>query len=113
LTLVGHAVLASLFANMAHSMLGATDLLASAAQASLGMLANALPVTPGGIGVGEAAFEQLFALAGGVAGGAMLILSWRIGMLPICLLGLIFYAFGIRSEGGLERVKDTGADGAR
>jgi hypothetical protein len=105
-------VLASLFANMAHSMLGATDLLASAAQASLGMLANALPVTPGGIGVGEAAFEQLFALAGGVAGGAMLILSWRIGMLPICLLGLIFYAFGIRSEGGLERVREAGADGA-
>jgi hypothetical protein len=112
LTLVGHAVLASLFAKMAHSMLGATGLLVSAVQASLGMLANALPFTPGGIGVGEAAFEQIFALGGGVAGGAMLILSWRFGMLPICLLGLFFYASGVRGEGDLERVREAETDGA-
>jgi len=42
-----------------------------------GMLANALPLTPGGLGVGEAVFERLFLLVG-VAGGAEAILSWRL-----------------------------------
>jgi len=95
LTLVGHTLLASLFAWMAQTLLHAESFRTSATQAALGMLANALPITPGGIGVGEAAFEQLFAV-GGVAGGALLILAWRIGMLPICLLGLAFYGRGIR-----------------
>jgi uncharacterized protein (TIRG00374 family) len=101
LSIMVHAIVAIFFVSMAHFMLGADGLLSSAARASLGMLANAIPVTPGGIGVGEAAFEQLFAL-GGVAGGAMLILSWRFGMLPICLLGLVFYVFGVRREKSLK-----------
>lgn len=42
-----------------------------------GMLVNSLPLTPGGLGVGEAAFESLFQLAA-VTGGAEAILSWRI-----------------------------------
>ena len=42
-----------------------------------GMLANALPLTPGGLGVGEAAFEGLFGMAG-VVGGAEAIMSWRL-----------------------------------
>lgn len=43
----------------------------------LGMLANALPLTPGGLGVGEAAFEGLFGMVG-VVGGAEAIMSWRL-----------------------------------
>ena len=42
-----------------------------------GMLANALPLTPGGLGVGEAAFDALFRYTG-TAGGAEAILSWRL-----------------------------------
>lgn len=42
-----------------------------------GHLANALPFTPGGLGVGEAAFATLFA-AVGAAGGAEAILAWRV-----------------------------------
>jgi uncharacterized membrane protein YbhN (UPF0104 family) len=42
-----------------------------------GMLVNSLPLTPGGLGVGEAAFESLFQLAA-VPGGAEAILSWRV-----------------------------------
>ena len=57
----------------------------------LGMVANAVPVTPGGIGVGEAAFEALFALAG-YDGGARLMLVWRAGLLPLALLGGLLYA---------------------
>lgn len=59
----------------------------------LGMLANTLPLTPGGLGVGEAAFDKLFSLAG-VAGGAAVLLGWRLLMLQIGLIGLAFYLQG-------------------
>jgi uncharacterized protein (TIRG00374 family) len=59
----------------------------------LGFLANALPVTPGGLGVGEAAFDRLFSLAG-LTGGAEALLGWRVLMIVIGLLGLIFYLQG-------------------
>lgn len=61
----------------------------------LGHLANALPLTPGGLGVGEAAFDALFALVG-VNGGAEALLGWRLLTLLISLLGLVFYLQGRR-----------------
>ena len=59
----------------------------------LGFLANSLPITPGGLGVGEAAFDKLFALAG-LVGGAEALLSWRLLMTAIGLLGLVCYLQG-------------------
>ena len=59
----------------------------------LGLLANALPLTPGGLGIGEAAFDTLFKLAG-VAGGAEVMLGWRLLMLLVGPIGLIFYLQG-------------------
>lgn len=56
----------------------------------LGFLANALPLTPGGLGVGEAAFDQLFASAG-LAGGAEAILGWRVLTTCTDLIGLGCY----------------------
>jgi hypothetical protein len=56
----------------------------------LGYVANALPLTPGGLGVGEAAFEQLFQLAG-LSGGADVALSWRAVAMLASLPGLWFY----------------------
>lgn len=64
-----------------------------AALALVGMIANAIPITPGGLGVGEAAFAGIFGLAGGV-GGAPLIVLWRIGMLPVIVAGGLIYALG-------------------
>jgi hypothetical protein len=61
----------------------------------LGLVANALPITPGGLGVGEAAFEGLFRTVG-YAGGAHLILAWRAGMLALCCVGCVFYILGDR-----------------
>jgi uncharacterized protein (TIRG00374 family) len=63
--------------------------------AVLGLLANALPITPGGLGVGEAAYEGLFRLVGH-SGGAQLILAWRVGMLALCFLGAALYIAGAR-----------------
>jgi uncharacterized membrane protein YbhN (UPF0104 family) len=61
----------------------------------LGLLANTLPLTPGGLGVGEAAFAELFALAG-LRGGAEILLGWRVLNAVPGLVGLLFYLQGRR-----------------
>jgi uncharacterized protein (TIRG00374 family) len=61
----------------------------------LGFLINTLPLTPGGLGVGEAAFGALFKGVG-LAGGAETLLAWRFLMLLIGLFGLVFYLQGRR-----------------
>lgn len=59
----------------------------------LGMLANTLPLTPGGLGVGEAVFDKLFGLAG-LTGGAEILLGWRLLTILVGLLGLVLYLQG-------------------
>jgi len=59
----------------------------------MGYIANALPITPGGLGVGEAAMEALFTMSG-LSGGAETILGWRVIMIIVGLLGLVFYLKG-------------------
>src|SRR5262249_43302583 len=61
--------------------------------APLGFLANALPVTPGGLGVGEAAFASLFRMTG-LPGGPPIMLAWRGVTLLGSSAGLIFYLQG-------------------
>jgi glycosyltransferase 2 family protein len=60
----------------------------------LGFVANTLPVTPGGLGVGEAAFNSLFAIAG-LRGGADALICWRVWTALVRLFGVIFYLRGI------------------
>lgn len=59
----------------------------------MGYLANSVPFTPGGLGVGEAAMESLFAMVG-IHGGAETLLSWRLVMIITGLIGLWFYLRG-------------------
>ncbi len=61
--------------------------------ASLGFVANNIPVTPGGLGVGEAAFESLFRLAG-LEGGAEAMLAWRLLLVGLAPLGLWYFLQG-------------------
>jgi len=56
----------------------------------LGFLVNALPLTPGGLGVGEVAFDKLFALAG-LTGGVEALLAWRVLTTLIDISGLVFF----------------------
>jgi uncharacterized membrane protein YbhN (UPF0104 family) len=58
----------------------------------MGFVANGLPLTPGGLGVGEAAFDQLFQMVG-LTGGAVVILGWRMLTLLLGLPGFAFYIF--------------------
>ena len=60
----------------------------------MGYIANSLPLTPGGLGVGESAFNSLFKLTG-LGGGADALLCWRIWCLPIVILGLAYYVRGL------------------
>jgi hypothetical protein len=60
-----------------------------------GFLANALPLTPGGLGVGEAALDGLFRSAG-LDGGAEILLGWRFAILSLALAGLAVYLRGQR-----------------
>ena len=61
----------------------------------LGQVANSLPLTPGGLGVGEAAFDLLFSL-GGLKRGADILLGWRLVTVLIGMLGLFYYLQGLR-----------------
>ena len=61
----------------------------------LGFLVNTLPLTPGGLGVGEAAFDQLFRLAG-LPDGAVVLIGWRLLSLVPAAIGLGIYLRGRR-----------------
>jgi uncharacterized protein (TIRG00374 family) len=59
----------------------------------LGFVANTLPLTPGGLGVGEVAFRTLFQL-GGFTGGVEALLGWRVLTVLITVPGLLFHLQG-------------------
>lgn len=61
----------------------------------MGDVANSLPLTPGGLGVGETAFSSLFKIAG-LEGGAEALLCWRIWRALVSLAGLAIYLKGMR-----------------
>lgn len=62
--------------------------------APIGHLVNSLPLTPGGIGVGETAFNALFGLTG-MSGGADALLCVRLWSILVGLLGLVVYLAGM------------------
>ncbi|MBI5937552.1 MAG: flippase-like domain-containing protein [Betaproteobacteria bacterium] len=56
--------------------------------APFGLLVNMIPLSPGGLGIGEQGFQSLFALVGGTQGGNTFLLA-RIFFSAPALLGLI------------------------
>ena len=106
----------SLLANL--SLIGATALAILALHPSslsmkiclvipLGDVANNLPLTPGGLGVGESAYNALFKVAG-LEGGADALLCWRIWRAALGLIGLVLYLRGPgRAVYGTEDVLRT------
>jgi glycosyltransferase 2 family protein len=98
------AFLLSLLANLALVVVTALALYAVnpvsfstrlALVAPIGHLVNSLPLTPGGIGIGETAFNALFRLTG-IDGGAEALLCVRICNVLVGLLGLLVYLFGMQ-----------------
>jgi uncharacterized protein (TIRG00374 family) len=63
----------------------------------IGHIVNSLPLTPGGVGVGETAFNALFQITG-LQGGAEALLCSRIWTALVGLIGLAFYLRGVRRK---------------
>ena len=58
----------------------------------MGLFTNAIPLTPGGIGVGEGVLGQLFAWAGGThAEGVSLMLLYRVLFYACAMVGAVVY----------------------
>jgi uncharacterized membrane protein YbhN (UPF0104 family) len=109
-SLVGHVALVATFVALGRFLMPALPSRLVSLLALFGLFANAVPLTPGGLGVGEAAFETLFRIAG-AGGGAGLLLAWRIGMMPLVLIGGLLYVAGVRHPrpGVDERSADAAA----
>ncbi len=67
---------------------------------------NGLPLTPGGLGVGETSLNVLFKLAG-LHGGAEIFLCWRVWKAMVGLLGLVIY---VRGMSGVVFVSESDAE---
>lgn len=106
LSVIGHLALLCVMSVAARVFMPNAQPLTVSLLALLGLLANALPITPGGLGVGEAAFEGLFRSVG-YGGGARLILAWRVGMLALCCLGCALYIAGARRSHADEATVTT------
>lgn len=63
----------------------------------VGHIVNSLPLTPGGLGIGETAFNALFNLTG-LRGGADALLCTRIWTAMVGLIGFSFYLRGFSRE---------------
>ena len=63
----------------------------------VGHILNSLPLTPGGLGVGETAFNALFSLTG-LRGGADALLCTRMWTAMVGLIGFSFYLRGVSRE---------------
>ena len=61
----------------------------------LGHIVNVVPLTPGGLGIGESAFNALFRLTG-LHGGAEALLGFRLWSLLVGLPGLLLYLRGLK-----------------
>ena len=75
--------------------------------APLGFVANNLPLTPGGLGVGEEAFNSLFTMAG-FSGGAEALICWRVWTGLVRMLGLGYYLRGVDRQifdGDVDRMR--------
>lgn len=93
----GHTMLLGIFASAGAVLFEDAPATRICLLALLGLFANALPLTPGGLGVGEAVFDKLFRLAG-YTGGSPLILAWRAAQIPFFLIGGGLYVFGPKGE---------------
>ncbi len=104
LCVVGHAMLVWVFVLLGRVIVPDVPAISVGLLSLLGMLANAIPLTPAGLGVGEAAFERLFQMVGH-AGGAFIMVAWRLGLVPISLVGFVIYVAGLRdvTRTALER----------
>jgi glycosyltransferase 2 family protein len=79
------------------------------AVAPLGFLVNALPLTPGGLGIGEKGFDLLYRLVGGTEGANSFLLA-RVFLFSPALIGgaIVAYHFIVSHKAFISWKKDRG-----
>jgi len=92
ISLIGHICALLVIYLFSDLMRSGLDFLQIVAVAPIGILANAVPLTPGGLGVGEKGFEVLYDLIGGTNGGNSFLLS-RIFLFSPAILGAIVVVY--------------------
>lgn len=93
ISLVAHTLTITVMLILAFTVTPTGPTAAMSALIPFGSLANTLPITPGGLGVGEAAMDGLFRLAS-LQGGAEVLLGWRVLLFLVGLAGLALYLRG-------------------
>jgi uncharacterized protein (TIRG00374 family) len=93
ISLLGHVQTITVLLLLAAATVPGEPVWRASMMVPLGLLANTVPLTPGGLGVGEAAFERLFQIAG-ISSGAESLLAWRVLTTLLSLAGLLFYLKG-------------------
>jgi uncharacterized protein (TIRG00374 family) len=92
ISLAGHGCAVLIIYIISSLMDSELNLSAVITVAPLGLLANALPLTPGGIGVGENGFEFLYSMMGGRNGGNSFMAS-RVFLFSPAVLGMLTLCF--------------------
>lgn len=95
LSLVAHTLSATVVGILLSATVGSIPFVDVTFLALFGFAANSIPLTPGGLGIGEAAFDSLFRIAG-VEGGATAMLAWRVLLVALAPMGLFLYVAGQR-----------------
>lgn len=94
ISLLNHSIIVVLHVFLWRAMSGAYPAIGSFFfLIPVGQLANALPVSPGGLGVGEAAYGKLFSIAG-LGHGSELAIFMRLTTLVWATVGLYYYLRG-------------------
>ena len=93
MTVAGYVLLAGIFVLAAPAVMDPAPPARLAWIGLLALVANVLPITPGGLGVGEAAFAAAYGMSG-VGGGAHLVLLMRLGVVPWAVVGALLYGLG-------------------
>lgn len=93
ISLVGHLQTIGIMLILAEATVPGEPVWRAGLMVPLGLLVNTVPLTPGGLGVGEAAFEKLFGIAG-ISSGAESMLAWRVLTTLLGVTGMLFYLKG-------------------
>lgn len=92
LSLTGHLCAVLVIYLFSDLMRSGLDLLQIITVAPIGLLANALPLTPGGLGIGEKGFDLLYRMIGGSQGGNSFLLS-RVFLFAPAVLGAVVLGY--------------------
>ena len=97
-----------IFANRLNSGLGFGQVMALA---PVGLLVNVVPLSPGGLGIGEKGFDVLFSLVGGQQGGNVFMISRVFLYLPALYGALVALISFFRKKGNQDESNGTGMQG--